>query len=409
MQTSVRMERGLLPDIGCLLIPQFPLACELSQRPELQGRPLVVAGEAGAVVMASSPEAQRAGVWPGQPLGHATSLCPQLSVIDATPALYREIGERIIKSLYQIIPNIEPHFEGPDGFVYLHLAGMERHYPTLESIASALLSTTPSALRPQLGFSVCKFPALVAASRAQPMHGINTGTQSLPSFLAKQPIHLLPVSQELLNRFRLLGIDTLGAITTFPKAAFAAEFGREGTHAWLLAHGDDPEPFRPLVRTETIDDRLTAEAAIATRQELFVAIEHLLRRICRSRQFRGRSVRQIQLRLITDRGEEREKTITTKEALSDANEIWRFLASNLQSIQTPGPVAEIELRFAHLAQTAGWQKTLNIGNGLRNEYLQEGLRKLQVQYGRSPVAQIVPMEPDSRIPENRWALIDRNP
>jgi hypothetical protein len=50
-----------------------------------------------------------------------------------------------------------------------------------------------------------------------------------------------------------------------------------------------------------------------------------------------------------------------------------------------------------------------VANGGRHGVLEEGLRSLRVQYGHCPVSQVVAIDPANRLPEKRWALIDRAP
>jgi protein ImuB len=42
----------------------------------------------------------------------------------------------------------------------------------------------------------------------------------------------------------------------------------------------------------------------------------------------------------------------------------------------------------------------------RRERIEEGMRQLRTRYGRTLVGRMVPVEPWSRIPERRWALVE---
>jgi protein ImuB len=368
--------------VGALVISRFPLACELAERTDLAGRPAVVARGDGTV-WTSSPAAELFGVGPDQPLREAISRCPELAVLEGRPAVYRAQEEAIRGALEFTAFAVE---EGLEGVWFVELGGLIGCYGSQEAMASAILDCAPAALSPRLGMAPGKFPALVAARRAPAGRFLDVEAGRVETFLAAQAVDVLPVPEEMIRRLRLLGIETLGALAALRRSALAAQFGPSGAHAWELAHGDDDSPVRPLQRPERVVEDIGFEAPLASR-----------------------AVRQAVLRAETERGAVWERTVTFKEALVERDRLWTALRTVLVEAQLPGPVSRLELELTGLVAAQGRQLALPVGRRRLREQLEEALRHLKARYGYCPVGRVVEVEPWSRIPEQRLALIDFDP
>src|SRR5215213_7268827 len=89
----------------------FFVSAELLRRPELRGKPVVVATgtDPGArgVVMAASYEARRFGVHSAVPLAVAHRRCPQAVLIPRDMRYYRELSGRVMAMLSRYSDLIE--------------------------------------------------------------------------------------------------------------------------------------------------------------------------------------------------------------------------------------------------------------------------------------------------------------
>jgi protein ImuB len=66
------------------------------------------------------------------------------------------------------------------------------------------------------------------------------------AFLARFPLRLLPLPDELQEGLALLGLRRCGQLAALEPAGIELRFGAEGLRAWRLARGSDPRaPFRP--------------------------------------------------------------------------------------------------------------------------------------------------------------------
>lgn len=100
-----------------------------------------------------------------------------------------------------------------------------------------------------------------------------------------------------------------------------------------------------------------------------------------------------------------------REPRRDREGVWVAVAPVLERAELPGPVSELEVGLAELRPEQGWQTELEVSGGrrglaVRRERLEEALRQLRARYGRCLVGKMVPVEPQNRVPERRWALVE---
>src|SRR6202035_1354854 len=86
----------------------FYVSVELRRRPELRGRPLIVAGSGPrAVVTTASYEARRFGVGSAIPAARALRLCPQAVVLPPDFPLYRAASAEVMGIVRSHVEQIE--------------------------------------------------------------------------------------------------------------------------------------------------------------------------------------------------------------------------------------------------------------------------------------------------------------
>src|ERR1700712_5180668 len=87
----------------------FFASVELRRRPELRGRPMMVAGDSGrGVVLLATYEARKSGVRSAMPTGRAKPLGPGIIVIQPDMAAYRQASADVMAIFADVTPLVEP-------------------------------------------------------------------------------------------------------------------------------------------------------------------------------------------------------------------------------------------------------------------------------------------------------------
>jgi nucleotidyltransferase/DNA polymerase involved in DNA repair len=292
--------------------------------------------------------------------------------------------------------------------VYLDLRGLQSLYGDLDRLEETIRAAVPPLLRPRLGFGSGKFAAAVAARMATPGEALVVPASETEQFLAPLSVrHLLLLDPDALQRLELLGLRTLGDLAALPFNAVQAEFGPAGANAWRLAHGKDTDPVvaRPVVAS--VQAGLRFDDPLGSVEAVMAAIDQLLAHTFSQPALLGRAVRQVRLRALLSDGTSWERLFTFKEALSTRDAARRALKSKLDLPNglPPAPIDELALELLGLGGEAARQPGLFVARARQLAEIAEAARQLRARYGQEPLYHAIEVEPWSRIPERRWALV----
>lgn len=396
--------------VACVRVPCFALRIALLDQPHLDGYPLILSNpESGrAIVIDATAGAVTLGVRNGMQLREATALCPDAIVFMPDPVRESLVAQAIRHRLEEISPFVEPDvYEA--GCWYVDLAGLERLCGPPEVTARRLLACIEAILRPRAGVAPGMFAARVVTESANSGDVRVIGDQANASFLTAAPVTSLPLPAETIHQLQRLGITTLGALASLPGRKVAARFGPAGRHAWDLAHGHDDRRVTPPPRTQSVVEDLTMPTPAISRGMLLFGLRQLVRRAFARPALRDRHVRELTLRAIIE-GERRswERTLTLKEPCG-ANRVIAALDLRLQTLDLPGPVEEVSLEFSGISDAVARQEAFPLMGARATAPLTAAIAQLKQRYGLSPLFHVVEVEPWSRIPERRHALISYDP
>ena len=104
------------------------------------------------------------------------------------------------------------------------------------------------------------------------------------------------------------------------------------------------------------------------------------------------------------------QTVTVRQPGTLPDHLFPPLRYLLERVRPPQAVETLTLALTAFTASLGGQRTLFLEPGHeRREQLREEMRQLRTRIGQLPVARIVEVEPWSRLPENRYALINYDP
>jgi nucleotidyltransferase/DNA polymerase involved in DNA repair len=393
--------------LACVTVPNFRIALERARRPELAGRPIAV-GEPPPgtnTVVDCSPEAGALGVRTGMPLRNARTVAPELVVLPPDPAHYDRSFEALLAAVEEAEPLVEP---GDAGTVFAAVdphAGLEGEQRAGECLLAAVRAVGVDA---SAGIGEGKHVAWVAATIGAPGDVTVVPEGAGQAFLAPLSTLFLPVSYEAQRKFSMYGLHTIGEVARLEIGPVQAQFGAEGRRIHELARGVDRDPFVPRARTEPVAATLALPAPTVNSAPLVIAARQLAGRLLRRQDMRYRMVRQLRLRLSLLNGGSWERTTTLREPVGDEDGLNFVLRKMIEQLQLAGPAEEMTLEFIGLTAETGKQRSLLFAEQARRRaQLVAALRQLKTRFGgEAQVSRVVEVEPWSRIPERRYALID---
>ena len=416
---------------ACCWIPLFALRCETARRPELASLPgalLSPDDTRPSRLWQVSPLARRAGVKPGMTVSQAIGLCPALKLCEPDPIHYDEQFTRLLGGLAAVSPVVEPVELGR---AYVGTDGLERLYGAPEQIVAQIQlriadcglrignSHVESAIRnPQfeirVGWGLGKFVSWVAATRARPGDAVIVPVGREAGFLAAQSVAVLPLDPDAHRRLRLLGLKTLGALAALPEDAVVSQFGRLGRHLWRLAAGRVMEPVVGRIVPEPIVAELTFFSPVARRELLELALDHLIGRALKDPRRSGWRVQAVRGRAELEHGASWMVTATLRDPTADRDRIAAPLKTRLEQAPPAGAVERLVVEFTAFAPgTAELQLFAHDASAAaragRRHALKSAAQEIKLRLKRSLLYHVIEVQPWSRLPERRYALIDYEP
>jgi DNA polymerase-4/protein ImuB len=230
-------------------------------------------------------------------------------------------------------------------------------------------------------------------------------------FLAELPVSYLPLEPPAIERLRLLGLRRIVDLAMLPFAAVQAAFGPAGARAWRLANGRDDAPVVPRQVTSTAAARLRFDHGLASIDAILAALRTLLDRAFGDPAPHGHAARQAQLRALLSDGTTWERLMTFKEAASSQRAAYDAIKAKLQlpNALPPAPVEELSLELLGLGGERAKQGSLFSAPAKHWGQIVEATRQLHARYGHTTLYRATEVEPWSRVPERRWALLPYEP
>lgn len=392
--------------IVCVYLPRFGLVSVAGGPEALVGRALAIAPVPGgsAVVGQVSGGAEASGVVEGMALTEALARCPELVLVPGDPLRVSGAWEGTARALEGIGAQLEL---GDPGIAYFDATGLIRLHDGLDGVIAAALGAVGRSAR--IGVGPTRFCGLAAALESRSRRPRVIEEEGTVRYLAGRPVGLLSFREQtaaLVSTLERLGIGTLGALASLGANMVADRFGEPGVLARCLALGQDT----PL-RIRRVEDRVQESVGLgesssvrALDRALVLLVDRLLARPER----RGRTIRAVLLSAcLVERGTWCE-TVVFRQALSDRRRIW--LALSLRLALLPAPAESLGLTVERFGPATGDQDTLLDGERTaRIARLRDAVAQVRVLAGPDSALRVLPVDPDSRVPERRFSFTPFSP
>lgn len=229
-------------------------------------------------------------------------------------------------------------------------------------------------------------------------------------YLARVPVTLLPMDDELREALLALGLRTAGAFAALDPLEVERRWGADGLAAWRLARGDDP---RRATLTRTDDPRavtheLTTPAP--TMEPVLFLVRASLDQLVRTLAADGRAAAAVSLTLTLDAGDPpRTETREARPArpIARAVPLFERCRALLDAWTVDAPVTAVEVRISATAPSSAEQGDLLAPAWRDPAAAEAALARLRATLGAGTVVR--PALRDSHAPERAgtWEEVEQ--
>jgi DNA polymerase IV len=328
----------------------FFVAVELLRRPELRGKPVIVATgtdpAARGVVMTASYEARRFGVHSALPLATARCLCPQAVLLPRDLELYRRASDRVMEVLRRFSDRVE--VAGLDE-AYLDLSESPAPRARTRQLKREVLAETR--LVCSVGLAPNKLLAKIASDLEKPDGLCVLEPDRMLDAVGEKPATLIPgVGSKTAERLARLGIRTVADLAAAQPARLEPALGRRlGRELRERARGHDDRPVVTDRERKSESRETTFPTDVSDRAVLARTLEELADSVCRGlaeKGYAGRTVT-IKVRLRPFRTHTRSRTI--EEPIANAARVGAIARQLLEEFELSSPVRLLGVGLSSLA------------------------------------------------------------
>ena len=386
--------------VACVLVAHFPLKTELRRKPQLRGKPVVIAKTIGGddEVVDFSPSLR---LHKGMPLTEALAMAGNVQVLEADPAYYRRAFRRVLDRLLQHSPIVE----GVDlDHAYVGLQGLELLYGSHAQLVAKLRRVLPEAWGTRVGTGPNKFVAYLAALTASP-GAIYDAPKDAERFVQGFSVTHLPLDRTIRRRLYLFNLATLKDIAAIGIGPLQAEFGPIGKAIWELSHGVDTRAVTPVKEEQYVTEHLTFPFAASSIETLLRSTEILLRRAFNRPDMRGKFAGRATVHCTLAQAPAWSRAFHFREGIKDASRALAVMKGRLEADMPPDAFERVSITLSHFTGEPSTRSGLfDVHDRLKQRTeIAEGLRRRT--QGNSALFKVVELQPNHPLPEMRAVLM----
>jgi DNA polymerase IV len=274
----------------------FYATVELLRRPELAGKPVIVAGSGPrAVVTTASYEARKFGVGSAMPASRARRLCPDAITIPPDFTAYRETSTKVWEVVGERLDRVQQL--GLDE-AYADLTGVEKPLRVLREVVEAVREATGIVV--SVGVGPSRLIAKCCSDLGKPAGFVAMGREEACVRFATAPTTRVPgIGPKTADRLAELGFRTLGQLQRADEERLAGRLG-SNTARFLIARAnfeDDSEVETDRGAAKSRSNERTFDEDISDHAQLEGILREMGRELAEALQRRGRRGRTIAIKV----------------------------------------------------------------------------------------------------------------
>ena len=322
--------------IAHLDLDAFFASVELLARPELKGKPVIVAGSGPrAVVTTASYEARLFGIGSAMSAAQAMRLCPEAIVVPPNSAAYRETSRAVMAIIRDHINRVEQL--GIDE-AFLDLEGLHSPKSAMRRLVAEIYEQT--SMRASVGIGPNRLVAKVASDAEKPNGFLVLTVEEAQQRFADAPVGLVPgIGPRTSDRLGEMGITTLSQLRQADEAVLTARFGaRLGPGLVALASFEGSAEIVTDREAVSESRETTFDEDITSGDELELALGRLATELAEALQRNQRSGRTIRIKVRLDDWTTVTRAKTIDSAVDDYDTIFRVAVALLREYAPQRPV-----------------------------------------------------------------------
>lgn len=369
----------------------FYASVETLDEPALRGKPVIVGGTSNrGVVCAASYEARKFGVHSAMPIITARRLCPQGVFLPVRMGRYQEISERIMSIFQRFTPLVEPLSLDE---AFLDVTGSETLLGTSEEIARTIkkLVRDETGLTVSAGLASSKLLAKIASDLHKPDGFTVVPPGREQDFLKPLPIKKLwGVGVVTQKNLALMGVQTIGDLSSLPLGLLTGKFGKHGLHLHLAAHGIDDREVVTEQEAKSMGNEETFERDLREQKAINKELLALATRVGKRLRRHGLAGKTVTLKVKYSDFKQITRSVTLGEATSEDRQIFSSVCGLLEKTEAGRrPIRLIGISLSHLAPSQARRQLSLFNNGQSPDEdrrkLYEAIDTISGKYGNTAI------------------------
>jgi DNA polymerase-4 len=333
--------------IAHLDMDAFYVAVELLRRPELVGKPVIVAGGGPrAVVTTASYEARKFGVGSAMPVSLARRRCPDAIRLPVDMEHYRERSGEVMMLIAELGVPTEPVSLDE---VYLDLSGLSDPVARMSGLVRGIRGRLQ--LDASVGIGPNKLVAKVASDAEKPRGFVVLTREQAAARFADSPPRLIPgIGPKTAERLEALGVKTIGDLQRYSRDELVRRFGEHhGRSLHQRAHFHaDSKVERRVAKSRSVET--TFDYDVSDHAELERVLVEQARSLAEQLSARRITGRTIGIKVRLDDWTTVTRVHTICAPTNDARTIADTAVALLRAYAPPRPVRLLGVRMAAFAE-----------------------------------------------------------
>ena len=322
----------------------FFASVELLRRPELRGKPVIVAGSGPrAVVTTASYEARKFGIGSAMSAAEARRRCPQAINIPPDHHAYAEVSRKvwgIVRERLEVLQQA-----GIDE-AYADLTGIDRPLPLLRDLIARVREET--GIQISAGIAPNRLVAKIASDLGKPAGFVAIGREDCAARLAGRSPRIVPgIGPKTAARLAEMGYPTLGDLQRAPVGELQERFGeRYGHDLHRRAHLHDDSPVVTTRVAKSRSNETTFDTDIADHAQLEAILRRMGKELAEALQGKATRGRTIGIKVRLDDWTTVTRARSLDRYVNDEATIVEIAVELLRAYAPPRPVRLLGVRVA---------------------------------------------------------------